>query len=683
MDHSTIEYQPFRKNLYIVPRAIANLTPEQVAERREVLTVKVRGKQCPAPVETWGQCGLSERMLKVIEKYKLERPFAIQCQAMPAIMAGRDVLAVAKTGSGKTLAFLLPMLRHVLDQPPLARDDGPIGLIIAPARELAVQIFKEAKKFTKMLGLRVACAYGGAGIGEQITDLKRGAEICVCTPGRLIDILYHCGKVTNLRRTTMVVMDEADRMFDMGFEPQVNLICQNVRPDRQVVLFSATFPKAIEQLARKTLRYPLEVVVGERSVVNKDITQFVEVRTENKKFFRLLQILGVQYDRGSTLIFVDKQEKCDDLFSELTKAGYPSLSLHGGIEQMDRDHTLQEFKTLQKKVMVATSVAGRGLDVPECVCVVNYNCPNHLEDYVHRVGRTGRAGRKGTSYTFVTPDEEAFTPYLEKVLVKAGAPVPADVKELLDAFNAKVEAGDARRQKSTVGFTGKGYSFDPTELTNAQKKEAAAKRAYELAQGIAVASTAGEDEDDVPDEELLHLQQQPSSSTSSSSSSSSSAMSLELPTSAAQMRARILASQMSVTNNKSGLASAPTMEVTFGGSRIKELEIDINDYAVSARRKVTAKSTIENIFNKTSVNIISRGTYQKTDDRHRHKVDLAEQQRLPLEKRRLHLLLQGPGDHEVQAARHAIQAILDAEELRASTAADKASASSGRYKVVQ
>jgi ATP-dependent RNA helicase DDX46/PRP5 len=429
VDHSTIDYAPFRKNLYIVPKALAALSKEAVNARREELTVKVRGQACPAPVDSWDQCGLSERTLQVITKLGFAAPFAIQCQAMPAIMAGRDVLAVAKTGSGKTMAFLLPMFRHVLDQPPLAHGDGPIGVIIAPARELAVQIHAEARRFARILGMRVACAYGGAGIGEQIAELKRGAEIVVCTPGRLIDILYNSGKVTNMQRTTMVVMDEADRMFDMGFEPQVNLILQNVRPDRQVVLFSATFPRAIEQLARKTLQFPLEVVVGERSVVNKDITQHVEVRaTDQHKFLRLLQVLGLWYDKGSTLIFVDKQETCDELFAELCKAGYPTLSLHGGIEQMDRDHTLHEFKTLQKKVMVATSVAGRGLDVPDCACVVNYNCPNHLEDYVHRVGRTGRAGRKGTSFTFVTPEEEAYSPFLKEVLTRAGATVPVELQ---------------------------------------------------------------------------------------------------------------------------------------------------------------------------------------------------------------------------------------------------------------
>lgn len=191
----------------------------------------------------------------MLTKHGYERPFAIQMQALPAIMAGRDVIGVAKTGSGKTLAFLLPMLRHVLDQPPLEEGEGPIALIMAPARELAVQIHSEAKKFTKILGLRVTAVYGGASVADQIADLKRGAHVVVCTPGRMIDILcMNAGRVVSLQRVTYVVLDEADRMFDMGFEPQVKMIMQNVRPGRQTVMFSATFPQNVETCAAPSVR---------------------------------------------------------------------------------------------------------------------------------------------------------------------------------------------------------------------------------------------------------------------------------------------------------------------------------------------------------------------------------------------------------------------------------------------
>lgn len=505
VDHKAMNYLPFRKNLYIVPKSLSKLSDSEVRARRQTLQIKVRGKGCPAPVENWEQCGLAERILTVIEKHQFEAPFAIQKQAIPAIMCGRDVIGVAKTGSGKTLAFLLPMFRHIMDQPPLGDGEGPIGLVMAPARELAFQIYNEAKRFSKALGIRVACIYGGTGVAEQIAELKRGADIVVCTPGRLIDILcMQAGRLMSLKRVTMVVMDEADRMFDMGFEPQIKMIIQAIRPDRQTVLFSATFPKQIEKLAKTVLRLPLEIVVGERSTVNKDITQYVEVHDESDKFMRLLQLLGVWYERGSVLVFVDKQEKCDALFQELLKAGYPCLSLHGGKEQVDRDYTLHEFKTQIKTVLVATSVAGRGLDVPEICVVINYCCPNHIEDYVHRVGRTGRAGRKGTAYTFITPSEDQYAPLLVAALEKAGQEVPEELVELTELFKDKVRRGEA--QWSTSGFVGKGFTFDASEMNEAQKLASMQRRAYEIEQGMVYDREDEDADNEFEDEGLLMLE---------------------------------------------------------------------------------------------------------------------------------------------------------------------------------
>jgi ATP-dependent RNA helicase DDX46/PRP5 len=285
-------------------------------------------------------------------------------------------------------------------------------------------------------------------------------------------------------------------MFDMGFEPQIKMILQNIRPDRQTVLFSATFPKQIEKLAKSILKLPLEIVVGERSTVNKDITQIIEVHDEEDKFMRLLQLLGLWYERGSILIFVDKQEKCDQLFHDLLRSGYPCLSLHGGKDQLDRDHTLHEFKTLIKTVMVATSVAGRGLDVPEIVVVVNYNCPNHLEDYVHRVGRTGRAGRKGTAYTFISPHEEQYSPIMLKILEKAGQPIPQELLLMVERFKEKVERGEAKYASSQ--FSGKGFTFDASEMNVQQQQASMQRRAYDIEQGNV--PITGEDDDMLEEE---------------------------------------------------------------------------------------------------------------------------------------------------------------------------------------
>lgn len=474
VDHSKIAYIPFRKDLYIEVPELKKMTKEDVVQyRRDQLEdLKVRGRKCPRPIKDFSQCGLSSKIYAVMKHSSFEKPTPIQAQAIPAIMSGRDLIGCAKTGSGKTLAFLLPMLRHILDQPHLEPGEGPIGLIMAPTRELALQIHRDAKKFCKGIGLRSICVYGGSVVADQISKLKAGAEIVVCTPGRMIDILStNSGRICNLRRVTFVVLDEADRMFDMGFEPQIMKILENVRPDRQTVMFSATFPRPVETAARKILQKPLEIVVGTRSTVCSDIEQNVEVRSEESKFPRLLELLNLWDDRGSILIFVDSQSSVDELFAELLKRKFPVMSLHGGQDQIDRDHTINKFKKTENAILVATSVVARGLDVPDLNLVVNYDCPNHMEDYVHRVGRTGRAGRKGWAYTFVTDDEDKYAPDLVKALEQSGASVPESLKKLADDFLSKQKAGLAKAHGS--GFGGKGFQFNESE---ANKKKAERKR---------------------------------------------------------------------------------------------------------------------------------------------------------------------------------------------------------------
>ena len=461
INHAKMNYESFRKNFYSEPIELADMTEDDVASlRAEMDGIKVRGVDVPKPVSKWAQCGLGVQSLDVVQRLGYETPTSIQCQAIPAIMAGRDVIGVAKTGSGKTIAFLLPMFRHIKDQKPLEGMDGPVGLIMTPTRELAVQIHRDCKPFLKALNLKAVCAYGGAPIKDQIADLKRGAEIIVCTPGRIIDLLAaNSGRVTNLRRVTYVVLDEADRMFDMGFEPQVMKLLGNIRPDKQTVLFSATFPRQMEALARKTLSKPVEIIVGGRSVVAPEITQIVEVRNEDKKFHRLLELLGNLYadeknEDDRALIFVERQESADALLKELMQKGYPCMSIHGGKDQIDRDSTIDDFKAGIVPILIATSVAARGLDVKQLKLVVNYDAPNHLEDYVHRAGRTGRAGNTGTAVTFITEDQDRYSVDIAKALRQSGQPVPDDVQKLVDGFLEKVKSG--KEKASGSGFGGKG-----------------------------------------------------------------------------------------------------------------------------------------------------------------------------------------------------------------------------------
>lgn len=473
VDHQKIEYESFRKNFYVEVPELARMSPEEVNEHRlELEGIVVKGKGCPKPIKTWVQCGISMKVLTAMKKHNYEKPTPIQAQAIPAIMSGRDLIGIAKTGSGKTIAFLLPMFRHILDQRQVGEAEGPIAMIMTPTRELALQITKECKKFSKSLGLRVVCVYGGTGISEQIAELKRGAEIIVCTPGRMIDMLgANNGRVTNLRRVTYVVMDEADRMFDMGFEPQVMRIVDNVRPDRQTVMFSATFPRSMEALARRILSKPIEVQVGGRSVVCSDVEQHVIVIEEEKKFLKLLEILGHYQEKGSVIIFVDKQEHADGLLKDLMKASYPCMSLHGGIDQYDRDSIINDFKNGACRLLVATSVAARGLDVKQLNLVVNYGCPNHYEDYVHRAGRTGRAGNKGYAYTFITGGQVRYAGDIIKALELSGSAVPPELELLWTNFKEQQKA-EGKSIKSSSGFSGKGFKFDETEhaLANERKK---------------------------------------------------------------------------------------------------------------------------------------------------------------------------------------------------------------------
>ena len=379
-------------------------------------------------------------------------------------MGGRDVIGIAETGSGKTLAYLLPMLRHIINQRPLKEGEGMIGLVMAPTRELAQQIYNEAKSFARILDLKVVCVYGGAEVGSQLSQLKRGAEIVVCTPGRMIDVLTtNGGKFTNLHRVTYLVLDEADRMLDMGFEPQISRIIGGTRDDRQTVMFSATFPKTIVNLAKRILKSPLEIVVGNRGQACKDIEQYVEVLTEDEKLDKLTYLIDQWIDHGSIIIFVDSQAEADELFKQLFEKGYELFVLHGGVDHTDREFTLSDFKKGLRKIMVATSIAARGLDIKAIRVVINFKCPNHMEDYIHRIGRTGRAGNKGTAYTFITPDEEHYASDLIKALKTSEQLVPAELEQLDLEYQQKLKDGTVEYKKKYTVTTGRGFDFTEEE----------------------------------------------------------------------------------------------------------------------------------------------------------------------------------------------------------------------------
>ncbi|KAK9321163.1 P-loop containing nucleoside triphosphate hydrolase protein, partial [Lipomyces orientalis] len=667
VNHAKVNYEPFRKQFYVEPAELADLTEEEVDDiRLELDGIKIRGVNCPKPVQKWSQFGIPAQTMDVIRKLNYERPTSIQAQAIPAIMSGRDVIGVAKTGSGKTIAFLLPMFRHIKDQRRLENNEGPIGLIMTPTRELAVQIHRECKPFLKALELRAVCAYGGSPIKDQIAELKRGAEILVGTPGRIIDLLSaNSGRVTNLKRVTYLTLDEADRMFDMGFEPQVMKIIGNIRPDRQTVLFSATFPKQMEALARKVLTKPVEIVVGARSVVAPEITQIVEVRPEDTKFVRVLELLGDMYNNDEdarTLIFVERQEGADHLLKLLMARGYPCMSIHGGKDQLDRDSTIIDFKNGVVPILIATSVAARGLDVKQLKLVVNYDCPNHMEDYIHRVGRTGRAGNLGTAVTFITPQQDREAVDIAKALKFSQQVVPEPVQQLADAFMEKVKAG---KERHTSGFGGKGLDKLDAARDVARRLE---RKAYGEDEEPA-ADVVDEDEEDeeVMDaaassalaEPIIVSRRAPAAESKSSSAALTSALE----------RARLASSQIDSKLKTSGTKAGAAPDNKGPDAGEFHATLVINDFPQKARWAVTNRTNIAKVLESTGTSITTKGTFYP-----------AGKVPPPNGEPKLYILVEGQQTEvDVSSAMHELKRLL-AEGTVA--AAESENRTSGRYTVV-
>lgn len=350
-------------------------------------------------------------------------------------LSGRDMVGIAATGSGKTLAYLLPAIVHINAQDYLKPGDGPIVLVLAPTRELAVQIKEEADRFGRSSRIKNTCLYGGTPKGPQARDLDRGVEIVIATPGRLIDFL-DSGR-TNLRRVTYLVLDEADRMLDMGFEPQIRKIISQIRPDRQTLLWSATWPKEVQGLARDFLREdPIQVYIGSLDIkASIHVTQQVEVVSESEKRNRLLKVLAkIAEERARAIIFVETKRSADDITSLLRSNGFPALAIHGDKAQGERDWVLREFKDGNAPLLVATDVASRGLDVKDIKYVINYDFPKEIEDYVHRIGRTGRKTNEGynegTAISFFNESSAKLTNKLINVLRDANQVIPPELEAM-------------------------------------------------------------------------------------------------------------------------------------------------------------------------------------------------------------------------------------------------------------
>ncbi|RBQ87350.1 hypothetical protein VDGD_05689 [Verticillium dahliae] len=352
----------FEKSFYKEHPDVAARSDAEVESFRKKHQMTIAGNNIPKPVETFDEANFPRYVIDEVKAQGFPAPTAIQSQGWPMALSGRDVVGIAETGSGKTLTYCLPAIVHINAQPLLAPGDGPIVLVLAPTRELAVQIQQEIAKFGKSSRIRNTCVYGGVPKGPQIRDLSRGVEVCIATPGRLIDML-EAGK-TNLRRVTYLVLDEADRMLDMGFEPQIRKIISQIRPDKQTVMWSATWPKEVRALASDFLDDFIQVNIGSMDLAaNHRITQIVEVVSESEKRDRMIKHLekAMENKENKALVFVGTKRVADEITRFLRQDGWPALSIHGDKQQNERDWVLDQFKTGKSPIMVATDVASRGI----------------------------------------------------------------------------------------------------------------------------------------------------------------------------------------------------------------------------------------------------------------------------------------------------------------------------------
>ncbi|KAM6979387.1 DEAD-box helicase 3 X-linked a isoform 8-T8 [Tautogolabrus adspersus] len=460
-------------------------------EKYDDIPVEATGSNCPPHIESFHDVDMGEIVMGNIALTRYNRPTPVQKYAIPIIKSKRDLMACAQTGSGKTAAFLLPVLSQIYSDGPgeagaqknSGQENGrygrrkqyPLSLVLAPTRELALQIYDEARKFAYRSRVRPCVVYGGADIGQQIRELERGCHLLVATPGRLVDMMER-GKI-GLDYCNYLVLDEADRMLDMGFEPQIRRIVeQDTMPPkglRQTMMFSATFPKEIQILARDFLEDYIFLAVGRVGSTSENITQKVVWVEDNDKRSFLLDLLNatvipseVQENvtegpekpgkESLTLVFVETKKGADALEDFLYHEGYACTSIHGDRSQRDREEALHQFRSGRCPILVATAVAARGLDISNVKHVINFDLPSDIEEYVHRIGRTGRVGNLGLATSFFNDKNSNITKDLLDILVEAKQEVPSWLESLAYEHQHKSNTR-GRSKRFSGGFGARDY----------------------------------------------------------------------------------------------------------------------------------------------------------------------------------------------------------------------------------
>eukprot|EP00929_Paragymnodinium_shiwhaense_P015798 TRINITY_DN123903_c0_g1_i1.p1 TRINITY_DN123903_c0_g1~~TRINITY_DN123903_c0_g1_i1.p1 ORF type:complete len:744 (+),score=259.38 TRINITY_DN123903_c0_g1_i1:143-2374(+) len=439
------------KKTHWTDKPVSDMTTRDWRIFREDFQIFIRGGKVPNPMRIWAEGPLPWELLEAIHAVGYIKPTPIQMQTIPIACTHRDLIAVAETGSGKTAAYMLPVLDYVKKLPPLddtTAQDGPYAIVMAPSRELVIQIEEEAMKFSKFIpSVRMVSVVGGRDAEQQAFTLRQGVELCLATPGRLCDSLDK--RHTVLNQCNYVVIDEADKMVDLGFEdyvrrallaiPATNMKSENEdetykqeveaqaghRKYRVTQMFSATMPPAIERLARAFLRHPAIISIGDPGHAKKDIEQRLEFVGEAKKKKRLEELLVGQ--EPPIIVFVNQKKAVDVLAKSLDNSGYRVCSLHGGKSQEQREWAMNSFKEGRYDILVATDVAGRGLDVEGVQMVLNFDMTKTIEDYTHRIGRTGRAGMKGLAISFITPEDAEIFYDLSQFLKTSNQMIPPEL----------------------------------------------------------------------------------------------------------------------------------------------------------------------------------------------------------------------------------------------------------------
>ncbi|XP_005097314.1 ATP-dependent RNA helicase DBP2 [Aplysia californica] len=449
---SSSQLDPVEKNFYVEHDSVAQLSEAELDEFYSKHNVTISQGDRIKPILDFHHANFPEPINRHMEKIAWAKPTHIQSLGWPLALSGKNMVGIAQTGSGKTLGFILPALVHIKHQRQVMRGEGPVVLVLAPTRELAQQIKSVAREYGRLLGVRSCSVFGGQSKLIQARHLSEGPEIVVATPGRLLDFLET--DVINLDRTTYTVLDEADRMLDMGFEPQIRKVLGQIRPDRQMLMWSATWPREIQQLAHDFLGDFTQINVGSGELVaNPNIQQIVKVCERKEKLSLLVNELDGEEDQ-KTLIFVQTKSQADIVTHKLRRLRFRALALHGDKSQMVRDKTLHSFRSGATEILVATDVASRGLDVDDIKLVVNFDYPNTADDYIHRIGRTARASKTGRAVSFITDDDAGKVPDLIKVLKEAGQTVSSEL-EVLSRLQAKIKSKGNARFKS--GFHRKPY----------------------------------------------------------------------------------------------------------------------------------------------------------------------------------------------------------------------------------